>query len=144
MQLAVKGCNTPHPKGSWSLRFPPLSTLYTPRHSLGPTIAVAFRSSFPSHFLRLGRNSSEQRSAEHPQRSHLCLLSNRWCVADGQPSSACSRRSKSEPVEMGTRCQSATGRLHQGRGSRSSSHSSGELDDPSHLRRCCCQYCTPD
>ena len=43
MQLAVKGCNTPHPKGSWSHNFPSLSIGGTPH---GPT----HRSSFPSQF----------------------------------------------------------------------------------------------
>ena len=37
MQLAVKGCTTPHPKESWSLNSPPLSTRATPRQPLGPS-----------------------------------------------------------------------------------------------------------
>ena len=68
MQLAVKGSNTPHPAGSWSHNFPPLSTRGTPRQPLG-TLTIFEEGKFNDKLSGLhifeAQNSPEQFSAAH-------------------------------------------------------------------------------
>ena len=67
MQLAVKGCNIPHPTGSWSLNFPPLSTRGTPRQPYAGR--DGFLSIFPLKLPTIVvRNLGEIGAVEQPSK----------------------------------------------------------------------------
>ena len=73
MQLAVKGCNIPHPKGSWSLHnFPPLSTTPRQPYVRAKRLGVGFWK--PKMFLATFDNLELPKSRAPPLNSFLSFV----------------------------------------------------------------------